>query len=94
VSRSRVKRVAKPGFVISLGLIMYLIAANSGAGWLYVVAAGIGAVMLVSVPVPLWNLRGIEVTRRAPARATAGEPFECTLEVRNTRRLARHLLEI
>jgi uncharacterized protein (DUF58 family) len=86
--------MAKPGFVIALGLILYLIAANSGAGWLYVVAAGIGAVAIVSVPVPHWNLRGIEVTRRAPAQATAGEPFECTLEVRNTRRLGRHLLEI
>jgi uncharacterized protein (DUF58 family) len=94
VSRSRVKRIVKPGFVISLGLIMYLIAANSGAGWLYVVAAGIWAVVIVSVPLPHWNMRGIEVTRRAPAQATAGEPFECALEVRNTRRLGRHLLEI
>jgi uncharacterized protein (DUF58 family) len=88
------KRIAKPAFVACLGLILYLIAANSGAGWLYVVAAGIGAVVIVSAALPWWNVRGIEVERCAPVQATAGEPFESTLELRNTKRLARYLLEV
>ncbi len=88
------RRIAKAAFVVGLGAILYLIATNSGAGWLYVVAAGIGAVVAVSAPLPWWNVRGVEVTRRAPVLATAGEPFECSLEVRNTGRLARHLLEV
>ena len=39
-------------------------------------------------------MRGIEVGRRAPVQATAGRAFECALEIVNTGRLARHLLEV
>ena len=88
------RRIAKPAFVVTLGLVLYLIATNAGAGWLYVVAAGIGSVVVVAAPLPWWNVRGVEVTRRNPIVATAGEPFECSLEMRNTGRLARHLLEV
>src|SRR5918998_471610 len=92
--RLGLRRIVKPAFVVCLGMILYLIATNSGAGWLYVVAAGIGGVVAVAVPLPWWNVRGIEVVRRAPVLATAGEPFECSLEIRSTGRLARHLLEV
>ncbi|MDP8946800.1 MAG: DUF58 domain-containing protein [Actinomycetota bacterium] len=88
------RRIAKAAFAVCLGIVLYLIATNSGAGWLYVVAAGIGGVVAVAAPLPWWNVRGVEVFRRAPVLATAGEPFECTLEVKNTGRLARHLLEV
>ena len=87
------KRIAKPAFAVCLGIILYLIATNSGAGWLYVVVAGIGAVVAVGAPLPWWNVRRVEVTRHAPLLATAGEPFGCDLEIRNTGRIARHLLE-
>src|SRR5215216_7220567 len=90
----RLRRIAKPAFVACLGLVLYLIATNAGAGWLYVLAAGVLAVAVVSAPLPWWNVRGVEVTRRAPVLATAGEPFECSLDIRNTGRLARHLLEV
>ena len=92
--RSGGKSIAKAAFVVCLGLILYLIATNSGAGWLYVVAAVMGAVVIVSAPLPWWNVRGTEVERRAPVQATAGEPFECVLEIKNTGRLARNLLEV
>jgi uncharacterized protein (DUF58 family) len=72
VRQLSLRRIAKPAFVVCLGLILYLIAANSGAGWLYVVAAGIGAVVIVSAPLPWWNVRGIEVGRRAPVRRGCG----------------------
>ena len=88
------RKVAKAAFTVCLGIVLYLIATNSGAGWLYVVAAGIGGVVAVGAPLPWWNVRGVEVIRRAPVLATAGEPLECTLELRNTGRLARHLLEV
>jgi uncharacterized protein (DUF58 family) len=94
MGRSGLRRIAKPAFVVLLGLILYLIATNAGAGWLYVVAAGIGGVVAVSAPLPWWNVRGVEVTRRTPVLVTAGEPFECSLEIRNTGRFTRHLLEI
>ncbi|QIN77868.1 DUF58 domain-containing protein [Rubrobacter marinus] len=88
------KRLRKPIFAAVLGVVLYLIATTAGAGWLYVVSATIAAVVAVSALVPLWNVRGIEVSRRAPVVATAGEPFECSLELKNTGRLARHLLEV
>jgi uncharacterized protein (DUF58 family) len=92
--RPGLRRLAKPALVVCLGFLLYLIATNAGAGWLYVVAAGIGSVVVVSAPVPWWNVLGVDVARRAPVVATAGEPFECSLEVQNTGRLARYLLEV
>jgi uncharacterized protein (DUF58 family) len=94
VDHSGLKRIRKPALVICLGIALYLIATNAGAGWLYVVSATIAAVVTVSALAPWWNMRGIETMRRAPVLATAGEPFGCTLEVKNTGRLARHLLEV
>ena len=88
------KKLRKPIFAAVLGVLLYLIATNAGAGWLYVVSATIAAVIAVSALVPLWNVRGVEASRKAPVVVTAGEPFECSLELRSTGRLARHLLEI
>lgn len=90
----RMGRLRKPVFVISLSLVLYLIAANSGAGWLYVVVAVIGATIVLSAIAPFWSVRSIEVTRRPPRTGTAGETLRCEIEVRNTGRLARHLLEV
>lgn len=84
----------KPALLVCLGLVLYVIATTSGAGWLYVVASGIVGVVLVSALGPLWNARGVEVERRAPAVGTAGEPLACEMRVRNAGRFARHLLEI
>ncbi len=94
MNRSGLKRIRKPALVICLGVVLYLVAMNAGAGWLYVVSAAIGAVVAVSALAPWWNMRSIETGRRAPVLATAGEPFECTLEIKNTGRLARYLLEV
>lgn len=84
----------KFGFIASLALILYVIATTSGAGWLYVVSATVGAVVLVSALAPLYNVRGLEVKRRAPLVGTAGESLRCSMEVRNTGRLGRHLIEV
>ncbi|MBA2346478.1 MAG: DUF58 domain-containing protein [Rubrobacter sp.] len=93
-SRDRARRLGKPALLIFLTIILYLIAMNSGAGWLYVVSALIGSAVAVSIAAPLWTARGIEAIRLAPVIGRAGEPLRCTLEVRNTGRLARHLLEV
>ena len=93
--RPHFRRIAKPAFVVCLGFILYLIATNSGAGWLYVVAASIGGVVAVAALLPWWNVRGVEVVaRRTPALLTTGEPFECSLEIKNKGRFTRHLLEV
>jgi uncharacterized protein (DUF58 family) len=88
------RSIAKPALVIFLGLVLYAIASNVGAGWLYVIVAVLVGVVLVSVPLPWLGVRQVGVTRRAPVVATAGEPFECTLEIENRGRLPRYMLEI
>jgi uncharacterized protein (DUF58 family) len=89
-----VKGIAKPVFVVSLGFVLYLIASNVGAGWLYVVVAALLGMVLVSIPLPWLGVRRIGVTRRAPVVATAGEPFECALELENTGRFPRFMIEV
>lgn len=90
----RIRRAAKVAFVVGIGVVLYVIATSSGAGWLYVVAAGTGGVVVVSALAPLYNTRGIEVTRRAPVVGTAGEPLSCSMEVRSTGRVARYMIEV
>jgi uncharacterized protein (DUF58 family) len=86
--------MAKFIFLGCLGVTLYVMATTSGAGWLYVISASIVGVVIISALAPLYNVRGIEVIRRAPLVGTAGDPLSCKLEVRNTGRLPRHLLEI
>ena len=50
--------------------------------------------MLVSIPLPWLGVRRIGVARRAPVVATAGEPFECSLELENNGRLPRYMIEV
>jgi uncharacterized protein (DUF58 family) len=88
-----VKGAAKPAFVVVLGVVLYLIASNVGAGWLYVVVAALLGMVLVSIPLPWLAVRRIELRRQAPVVATAGEPFDCTLELKNTGRLPRFMVE-
>lgn len=88
------RRIARAALLAGLGAVLYLIAANSGAGWLYVVATTTVAVVLVSAAFPRWNVAGIEVSRRVPPAATAGGAVACTLEVTNRGLLARHLIEV
>lgn len=88
------KRFVKPGFLVLMTVVLYLIAANSGAGWMYVVAATLAATVLVSIPAPLLNVRGLELERHAPATGTSGESLSCRVEVKNAGRFAKHLLEI
>jgi uncharacterized protein (DUF58 family) len=89
-----VRSFAKPALIIFLGFVLYAIASNVGAGWLYVIVAVLVGVVLVSAPLPWLGVRQVGVTRRAPVVATAGEPFECTLEIENRGRLPRYMLEM
>ena len=90
----RLRSVAKPGLIIFLGFVLYVIASNVGAGWLYVIVAALAGVVLISLPLPWLGVRHVGIARRAPVVATAGEPFECSLEIENNGRLPRYMLEV
>src|ERR687896_85904 len=90
----RLKSIVKPALVVFLGLVLYLIASNVGAGWLYVIVAALAGIVLISIPLPWLGVRHVGITRRAPVVATAGEPFECSLEIENNGSLPRYMLEV
>jgi uncharacterized protein (DUF58 family) len=95
----KVRRLGKPVFLLALAGIFYVIATTSGAGWLYVVAAALGATVVVCVPTPLYslpahNLTRLDFTRTVPTVGRVGEPLSCSMEVRNGAALGRYLLEV
>jgi hypothetical protein len=90
----RLRSIVKPALVVFLGLVLYVIASNVGAGWLYVIVAALAGVVLISAPLPWLGVRHRGITRRAPVVATAGEPFECSLELENRGHLPRYILEV
>src|SRR5215207_4130018 len=90
----RLRGLAKPVIIIFLGFVLYAIASNVGAGWLYVIVAALAGIVLISLPLPWLGVRHVGITRRAPVVATAGEPFECSLELENRGRLPRYMLEV
>src|SRR5918995_5596554 len=89
--RMRLRSLAKPALVVFLGFVLYVIASNVGAGWLYVIVSALAGVVLISLPLPWLGVRHVGITRRAPVVATAGEPFECTLEIENNGRPPRYM---
>jgi uncharacterized protein (DUF58 family) len=90
----RLRSIVKPALVVFLGFVLYVIASNVGAGWLYVIVAALAGIVLISIPLPWLGVRHVGITRRAPVVATAGEPFECSLEIENWGRLPRYMLEV
>src|SRR5215204_5931198 len=90
----RLRSIVKPALVVFLGFVLYVIASNVGASWLYVIVAALAGVVLISAPLPWLGVRHVGIIRRAPVVATAGEPFECSLEVENRGRLPRYMIEV
>src|SRR5215218_5379573 len=46
----RLRSIVKPALVVFLGFVLYVIASNVGAGWLYVIVAALAGVVLISAP--------------------------------------------
>jgi uncharacterized protein (DUF58 family) len=60
---------------------LYGVSRTTGAGWLVVLLAGLGATLVVGVVLPLVALRGVGVALRPPTDATAGQPVRVELTV-------------
>ena len=80
--------------IVLVGLALLLIAATIRSGWLYLVASFLFGIAIVGVVSGWLAVRKISVERDAPAEAFEGKPFEVTLRVRNSGRLARRLLVV
>jgi hypothetical protein len=71
MNRASLKRARKPVLAVCLGIVLYLIATNAGAGWLYVISAAIGGVVLVSAALPWWNAQHQDLPQ-GPRRRQGG----------------------
>lgn len=75
MSRELLKRTRKPALTLALGVVLYMIATSSGAGWLYVITAAIAGVVAVSAVMPWWNVRRVEVSRKARSSPRPANPL-------------------
>ncbi|MEX0992151.1 MAG: DUF58 domain-containing protein [Actinomycetota bacterium] len=81
------------GLVVAAALLV-LIGSNTQAGWLYVLAALVLGAAVAGALLPPLMVRGIEVERRAPEEAFAGDDVPVDLVVRNTTRRTKLALSI
>ncbi len=66
--------------------ILFLVGTNVQSGWVLTLAALLLGAAVTGWILPARQVRGIEVERRAPAEATAGEAVSVDLVIRNTTR--------
>ena len=91
---SIINRTSRMVFIVIWIGLLYLIASNIQAGWLYVVIAFFVMLAAVSVAYPLLMLRGLKFELHLPEymeRAAAGG---ATLCVRNPRARARYMIRV
>jgi uncharacterized protein (DUF58 family) len=75
-------------------LALFAVGTNVQAGWVLVIAALLGGVLGVGVIVPLFGSSGIEIGRRVPRTAVAGQRIAATMSVTNRSRRTRGLLAV
>ena len=76
------------GLALGAG-ILFLVGTNVQAGWVLTLAAVLLGAALAGVLLPALMIRRVEVERRTPAEATAGEDVAVDLIVRNRGRATR-----
>ncbi|MFQ4135276.1 DUF58 domain-containing protein [Nodosilinea sp. PGN35] len=91
-------RWVNPAYVgwLLLGLALFFFAAatNTLAGWLYVISGVMLALLLIAAVLPPRNLQGLVVTRSPLTPVTAGVPLEIELQVRNSQRQTKSLVQL
>lgn len=75
-------------------LVLFGVGTNVQAGWVLAIAALLAGLMVVGLVGPLRALRGIEVSRRAPRSATAGQAVAVSLDVTNASGSVRGLIGV
>jgi uncharacterized protein (DUF58 family) len=79
---ARLPRLTRQAFVLlCIGGALYGVSRTTGAGWLVVLLAGLGATLVVGAVLPLVALRGLRVALHPPTDATAGQPVRLELTV-------------
>lgn len=78
--------------LIGLTLCFWIAAANTMAGWLYVLSGLGAALLLLAAALPVRTLQGIQVSRSPLLPIHVGDPLILTLSIRNLTRQPKGLL--
>lgn len=89
-----IKRLARVMFILFWLSMLYLIASNIQAGWLYVVIAFFVILIVVSLVYPELCFRGIETALILPEYMERDAGAAATLVLRNRSRFARPMLRV
>jgi uncharacterized protein (DUF58 family) len=91
---SRLGRFARLAFIVLWLGVLYLIASNIQAGWLFVVIALFVMVAAVSVFFPMAMVRGVSAAMELPRHTERGAVCSATLTVANRARARRAMIRI
>ena len=72
--------------ILIIALLVQLAAWNTGANELYLVAGGVFSFLLLATLLTGWTVRGLRVTREAPATVHRGDPFTVNVRIENRKR--------
>lgn len=91
-------RAVTPAYAgwLLLGLTVFFFgsATNTMAGWLYVLSGGSLALLGIAAFLPARSLRSLEVRRRPIEPVSAGDRITVELEIENSARVAKTLLQV
>lgn len=80
--------------LIGLTFCFWVAAANTMAGWLYVLSGVGAALLLLSAALPIRALKGIEVTRSTLHPVHVGQPLSVSVRLRNQTAQTKGLLTV
>lgn len=91
------RRWATPAFagwvLIGLTACFWMAAANTLAGWLYVLSGTLLALLALSMWLPMRSLRGLTLTRQSLYGVSVGETLSLSLQITNEQAQGRSLLQ-
>ncbi len=91
-------RAAAPAYAgwvaIGIGICFLGAATNTMVGWLYAIGGALMALLAIGALLPARELKSLQVRRRAPQPVSAGDEVALEIEVTNTSRQWRGLLEL
>ncbi len=81
-------RITRSGKIVLMVLFLLLFSAwNAGENLLYLVFGGVSGMFILSVVGAYGSLRKVSLRREAPYAVFRNEPFACTVEIQNNKRL-------
>ncbi len=94
VERRKIRLTNRAGAIVGGAVLLFAVGTNVQAGWVLVIAALLLGILAAGIVLPLGSIRGIELRRHVPRRATAGHKVPVTISVTNTSERARGLFRV